>query len=192
MSRPFSRQSLGVLTAGAALKAAPWAGATYEPAWAGPGATHGVAFTLEAILAYVLGGGRMAQPRARCSIARAVSFSCTRAWPDSEVATRDGWCCGASVGGGIGGGGDGGGGRRGGVCWGGSGGGRGRGRGGEGGGSRNGSYFHCVASPMLQVTGEILDQELDLVTLTRAHHVLVCTRAAERAFRQRAEAVRDA
>ena len=30
MSRPFSRQSLGVLTAGAALKAAPWAGATCD------------------------------------------------------------------------------------------------------------------------------------------------------------------
>ena len=47
MSRPFSRQSLGVLTAGAALKAAPWAGATCEPAWAGPGATRGVATALE-------------------------------------------------------------------------------------------------------------------------------------------------
>ena len=70
MSRPFSRQSLGVLTAGAALKAAPWAGATCEPAWAGPGATRGVATALERLPEHASrarrgGKSPRAQPTAR-------------------------------------------------------------------------------------------------------------------------------
>ena len=47
-ARPIPRRILGPMPALAALKASPYAGATCEPAWAGPGAKRGVATALEA------------------------------------------------------------------------------------------------------------------------------------------------
>eukprot|EP00964_Phaeocystis_antarctica_P086077 scaffold54461_cov66-Phaeocystis_antarctica.AAC.1 len=79
LSRPVSRQSLGALTAGTALTAAPWAGAAREPAWAGPGATRGVATAREAAPTDASGGGRggrstLARPTARpAAVSRAES-----------------------------------------------------------------------------------------------------------------------
>jgi hypothetical protein len=54
----FARQSLEAMPTLAALKASPWAGATREPAWAGPGATRGVATALEAAPEHASGGIR--------------------------------------------------------------------------------------------------------------------------------------
>eukprot|EP00964_Phaeocystis_antarctica_P049805 scaffold28850_cov65-Phaeocystis_antarctica.AAC.3 len=62
-----------------ALRAAPWAGAARELAWAGPGVTRGVATALEAAPTDASGGGRggrstLARPTARpAAVSRAAS-----------------------------------------------------------------------------------------------------------------------
>ena len=71
----MSRQSLDALTAGTALWAAPWAGAAREPAWAGPGATRGVATGLEAAPTDASGGERGGRSPAARPTARPAAFS---------------------------------------------------------------------------------------------------------------------